>query len=78
MMTTKLTSNEQQILIDYLNYWAKVYQLDIFDKLDCGITLLRLVNKFPIEKLMNDPSLIVNMIVMIYICNKADNSEEED
>ena len=77
-MTTKLTINEQQILIDYLNYWAKVYQLDIFDKLDCGITLLRLVNKFPIEKLMNDPSLITNMIVMIYICNKADNSEEED
>ena len=77
-MTTKLTSNEQQILIDYLNYWTKVYQLDIFDKLVCGITLLRLVNKFPIEKLMNDPSLIVNMIVMIYICNKADNSEEED
>ena len=77
-MTTKLTSNEQQILIDYLNYWTKVYQLDIFDKLVCEITLLHLVNKFPIEKLMNDPSLIVNMIVMIYICNKADNSEEED
>ena len=77
-MTTKLTSNEQQILNDYLNYWTKVYQLDIFDKLVCEITLLRLVNKFPIEKLMNDPSLIVNMIVMIYICNKADNSEEED
>ena len=77
-MTTKLTSNEQQILIDYLNYWTKVYQLDIFDKLVCEITLLRLVNKFPIEKLMNDPSLIVNMIVMIYICNKADDSEEED
>lgn len=77
-MTTKLTSNEQQILIDYLNYWAKVYQLDIFDKLGCEITLLRLVNKFPIEKLMYDPSLITNMIVMIYICNKADNSKEED
>ena len=77
-MTTKLTINEKQILIDYLNYWAKVYQLDIFDKLDCGIILSRLIKKFPIEKLMNDPSLIVNMIVMIYICNKADNSEEED
>ena len=77
-MTTKLTRNEQQILIDYLNYWAKVYQLDIFDKLVCEITLLRLIKKFPIKKLMNDPSLIVNMIVMIYICNKADNSEEED
>ena len=78
MMTTKLTINEQQILIDYLNYWTKVYQLDIFDKLDCGIILSRLIKKFPIEKLMNDPSLITNMIVMIYICNKADNSEEED
>lgn len=77
-MTTKLTSNEQQILIDYLNYWAKVYQLDIFDKLVCEIILLRLIKKFPIKKLMNDPSLIINMIVMIYICNKADNSEEED
>ena len=77
-MTTKLTINEQQILIDYLNYWMKVYQLDIFDKLACEITLLHLINKFPIEKLMNDPSLITNMIVMIYICNKADNSEEED
>ena len=77
-MTTKLTINEQQILIDYLNYWTKVYQLDIFDKLDCGIILSRLIKKFPIEKLMNDPSLITNMIVMIYICNKADNSEEED
>ena len=77
-MTTKLTINEQQILIDYLNYWAKVYQLDIFDKLGCGLILSRLIHKFPIEKLMNDPSLIVNMIVMIYICNKADNSEEED
>ena len=77
-MTTKLTSNEQQILIDYLNYWTKVYQLDIFDKLVCGITLSRLIKKFPIEKLMNDPSLITNMIVMIYICNKADNSKEED
>ena len=77
-MTTKLTINEQQILIDYLNYWTKVYQLDIFDKLDCGITLSRLIKKSPIEKLMNDPSLIVNMIVMIYICNKADNSKEED
>lgn len=77
-MTTKLTINEQQTLIDYLNYWTKVYQLDIFDKLDCGITLSRLIKKFPIEKLMNDPSLIVNMIVMIYICNKEDNSEEED
>ena len=77
-MTTKLTINEQQILIDYLNYWTKVYQLDIFDKLDCGITLSRLIKKFPIEKLMNDPSLIINMIVMIYICNKTDNSEEED
>ena len=77
-MTTKLTINEQQILIDYLNYWTKVYQLDIFDKLICEITLLRLIKKFPIEKLMNDPSLIINMIVMIYICNKTDNSEEED
>ena len=77
-MTTKLTINEKQILIDYLNYWAKVYQLDIFDKLDCGITLSRLIKKFSIEKLMYDPSLIANMIVMIYICNKADNSEEED
>ena len=77
-MTTKLTTNEQQILIDYLNYWTKVYQLDIFDKLGCGLILSRLIHKFPIEKLMNDPSLIVNMIVMIYICNKADNSEEED
>lgn len=77
-MTTKLTINEQQTLIDYLNYWTKVYQLDIFDKLDCGIILSRLIEKFPIEKLMNDPSLIINMIVMIYICNKTDNSEEED
>lgn len=77
-MTTKLTSNEQQILIDYLNYWTKVYQLDIFDKLGCGLILLRLIHKFPIEKLMNDPSLIINMIVMIYICNKTDDSEEED
>ena len=77
-MTTKLTKNEQQILIDYLNYWTKVYQLDIFDKLDCEITLSRLIKMFPIEKLMNDPSLITNMIVMIYICNKANNSKEED
>ena len=77
-MTTKLTTREQQILIDFLNYWTKFYQLDIFDKLDCEITLLRLVNKFPIEKLTNDPSLIANMIVMIYICNKADDSEGED
>ena len=77
-MTTKLTKNEQQILIDYLNYWTKVYQLDIFDKLDCGIILSRLIKMFPIEKLMYDPSLITNMIVMIYICNKANNSKEED
>ena len=77
-MTTKLTTNEEQILIDYLNYWTKVYQLDIYDKLVCEITLLRLIKKFPIEKLMNDPSLIINMIFMIYICNKADDSEEED
>ena len=77
-MTTKLTNIEKQILIDYLNYWMKVYQLDIFDKLDCGIILSRLIKKFPIEKLMNDPSLITNMIVMIYICNKEDNSKEED
>ena len=77
-MTTKLTTNEEQILIDYLNYWTKVYQLDIYDKLVCEITLLRLIKKFPIEKLMNDPSLIINMIVMIYICNKADDIEEED
>ena len=77
-MTTKLTTNEEQILIDYLNYWTKVYQLDIYDKLVCEITLLRLIKKLPIEKLMNDPSLIINMIVMIYICNKADDSEEED
>ena len=77
-MTTKLTTNEEQILIDYLNYWTIVYQLDIYDKLVCEITLLRLIKKFPIEKLMNDPSLIINMIVMIYICNKADDSEEED
>ena len=77
-MTTKLTTNEQQILIDYLNYWTKVYQLDIFDKLDCGITLSRLIKKFPIEKLMNDPSLITNVLVMIYICIKADIRKEED
>ena len=77
-MTTKLTINEQQILIDYLNYWTKVYQLDIFDKLDCGITLSRLIKKFPIEKLMNDPSLITNVLVMIYICIKADIRKEED
>ena len=77
-MTTKLTTNEEQILIDYLNYWTKVYQLDIYDKLVCEITLLRLIKMFPIEKLLNDPSLIINMIVMIYICNKADDSEEED
>ena len=77
-MTTKLTINEQQILIDYLNYWTKVYQLDIFDKLDCEITLSRLIKKFPIEKLMNDPSLITNVLVMIYICIKADIRKEED
>lgn len=77
-MTTKLTIKEQQILIDYLNYWTEVYHLDIFGELDCGITLSRLIKKFPIEKLMNDPSLIINVLVMTYICIKADNSEEED
>lgn len=77
-MTKKHTINEKQILIGYLNYWTKIYQLDIFDKLDCEITLSRLIKKVPIEKLMNDPSLITNMIVMIHLCNKADNSEEED
>ena len=77
-MTTKLTTNEQQILIDYLNYWTKVYQLDIFDKLGCGLILSRLIHKFPIEKLMNDPSLIINVLVMIYIYIKADIRKEED
>lgn len=77
-MTTKLTTNEQQTLIDYFSYWTKVYQLDIFDKLDCGLILSRLIHKFPIEMLMYDPSLIINVLVMTYICIKADNSEEED
>ena len=77
-MTTKLSTNEQQILIDYLNYWAKDYQLDIHDKLDCDTILSLLIDKSSKEEVMKNPRLFTNMIVVKYLWNKVINSEEED
>lgn len=77
-MTTKLTKNERQVIFDYLIYWAKEYNLDQLDMLSCTVNLKLLEKKLTKEQMLKNPRLLTNMVVVAYILDKEDDSEEED
>ena len=77
-MTTKLTKNERQVIFDYLIYWMKEYNLDQLDMLSCTVTLKCLENKLTKEQMLKNPRLLTNMVVVAYVLDKEDDSEEED
>ena len=77
-MTTKLTKNERQAIFDYLIYWAKEYNLDQLDMLSCTVNLKLLEKKLTKEQMLKNPRLLTNMVVVAYVLDKEDDSEEED
>lgn len=77
-MTTKLTKNERQVIFDYLIYWMKEYNLDQIDMLGCTVTLKQLENKLTKELMLKNPRLLTNMVVVAYVLDKENDSEEED
>lgn len=77
-MTTKLTKNERQVIFDYLIYWVKEYNLDQLDMLSCTVNLKLLEKKLTKEQMLKNPRLLTNMVVVAYILDKEDDSEEED
>ena len=80
-MTTKLTKNERQVIFDYLTYWMNEYNLDQLDVLRCTDMFNHLEKKFTKELMLKNPRLLTNltnMIVVRYILDKEDDSEEED
>lgn len=77
-MTTKLTKNERQVIFDYLVYWMKEYNLDQIDMLGCTVTLKQLENKLTKELMLKNPRLLTNMVVVAYVLDKENDSEEED
>lgn len=77
-MTTKLTKNERQVIFDYLIYWAKEYNLDQLDMLSCTVNLKLLEKKLTKEQMLKNPRLLTNMVVVAYVLDKEDDSEEED
>ena len=77
-MTTKLTKNERQVIFDYLIYWAKEYNLDQLGMLSCTVNLKLLEKKLTKEQMLKNPRLLTNMVVVAYVLDKEDDSEEED
>ena len=77
-MTTKLTKNERQVIFDYLIYWIKEYNLDQIDMLGCTVNLKLLEKKLTKEQMLKNPRLLTNMVVVAYILDKENDSEEED
>ena len=77
-MTTKLTKNERQVIFDYLIYWINEYNLDQLDILRCTDNLKLLEKKLTKEQMLKNPRLLTNMVVVAYVLNKGNDSEEED
>lgn len=77
-MTTKLTKNERQVIFDYLIYWMNEYNLDQIDMLGCTVLLKHIEKKLTKEQMLKNPRLLTNMIVVSYVFDKKDDSEEED
>ena len=77
-MTTKLTKNERQVIFDYLIYWVKEYNLDQIDMLGCTVSLKQLEKKLTKEQMLKNPRLLTNMVVVAYVLDKENDSEEED
>lgn len=77
-MTTKLTKNERQVIFDYLIYWMNEYNLDQIDMLGCTVLLKHIEKKLTKELMLKNPRLLTNMIVVSYVLDKEDDSEEED
>lgn len=77
-MTTKLTKNERQVIIDYLIYWMNEYNLDQFDMLSCTAILRSLEENLTKELMLKNPRLLTNMVVVGYVFEKRKDSEEED
>lgn len=77
-MTTKLTKNERQVIFDYLIYWMNEYNLDQIDMLGCTVLLKHIEKKLTKELMLKNPRLLTNMIVVSYVLDKKDDSEEED
>ena len=77
-MTTKLTKNERQVIFDYLIYGMNEYNLDQLDMLSCTVNLKFLEKKLTKEQMLKNPRLLTNMVVVAYILDKEDDSEEED
>ena len=79
-MTTKLTHDEKQVLNDYINYWMNEYLKEQIDMSGCSAIIKHIINK-PTSVQIKNPRLITNlanMIVVRYILDKEDDSEEED
>ena len=77
-MATKLTKNERQVIFDYLIYWINEYNLDQLDILRCTDNLKLLEKKLTKEQMLKNPRLLTNMVVVAYVLNKGNDSEEED
>ena len=77
-MTTKLTKNERQVIFDYLTYWMNEYNLDQLDMLRCTDMFNHLEEKFTKELMLKNPRRLTKMVVVAYVLDKEDDSEEED
>ena len=77
-MTTKLTKNERQVIFDYLIYWMNEYNLDQLDMLSCTVNLKFLEKKLTKELMLKNPRLLTNMVVVAYVLDRENDSEEED
>ena len=77
-MTTKLTKNERQVIFDYLTYWMNEYNLDQLDMLSCTAILKSLEENLTKELMLKNPRLLTNMVVVAYVLDKENDSEEED
>ena len=77
-MTTKLTKNERQVIFDYLIYWMNEYNLDQLDMLSCTAILKGLEENLTKELMLKNPRLLTNMVVVAYVLDKENDSEEED
>ena len=79
-MTTKLTHDEKQVLNDYINYWMNEYLKEQIDMSGCSTIIKHIINKSTSVQIKNPRLLtnLTNMIVVRYILDKEDNSEEED
>ena len=77
-MTTKLTKNERQVIFDYLIYWMNEYNLNQLDMLSCTAILKSLEENLTKELMLKNPRLLTNMVVVAYVLDKENDSEEED